>query len=212
MQKRLAMFGLVAGLVGGSVAGATLAAPGLVGAQSPSTTPSTAAGDPAKADESGWVRKAIDPLVANGTITQAQADAVVNTLQQAKPERGRGHRGFGLDLDTAAGKIGISPDALRQALAGGQSIADVAKSKNVDPQVVIDALVAKVQSDTAAKVAGGSMTQAQADQRLAKAKEAITAIVNGQMPVGKGPGFGRRGGPARSQTPSPSSTSSTTTA
>lgn len=209
MQKRLAVFGLVAGLVGGSIAGATLGAPGLVGAQSSSTTSSTAAGDPAKTDDSGWVHKAIDPLVANGTITQAQADAVVSALQQAKPDRGRGHRGFGVELDTAASTIGISPDALRQALAGGQSIADVAKSKNVDPQVVIDALVAKVQSNTAARVADGSMTQAQADQRLAKAKEIITAIVNGQKPVRKGHDFGRRG-PAPSQTPS--SSSSTTTA
>ncbi len=45
-------------------------------------------------------------------------------------------------FDIAAKAIGIEPDALIEALNGGQSIAQVAEDNGVDVQVVIDALVA----------------------------------------------------------------------
>lgn len=50
--------------------------------------------------------------------------------------------GPGAELEVAARAIGITTDQLRTELQGGTSIAGVAKAHNVDPQTVIDALVA----------------------------------------------------------------------
>jgi hypothetical protein len=206
MQKRLAVLGLTAGLVGGSLAGFALASPGLVGAQSsdtPSTsTPSTAnpstanpstakpSTPPNRPDPSAWARKALDPLVANGTITQAQEDAVVAALQDAEPDR-PGFGRMGADHDLAAKALGISADELRSDLRNGQTLAQIAQAKGIDPQTVVDALVAGVKADLDSRVAAGDLTQDQADQRLAGATGRITELVNGQLPFERG----HRGGP-----------------
>ena len=51
-------------------------------------------------------------------------------------------------LDPVAKALGITTDELKTDLAKGQSIADIAKAKNVDLNKVIDALVA----DATAKI------------------------------------------------------------
>ena len=211
-QHRLAAFGLVAGLLGGGAAGVTLGLPGFAGAQTgdPGSSSSTAPADPAPTDRApkpergARVRDALAPLVAKGTITQAQADAVIAALEAAKPAKGlrgpgpggKGFRGGPGRLDAAAGAIGITPQELRTALQGGQSLADVARSKNVDPEKVVSALVAELKAHMAAEVASGRHTQAEVDQKLANATERIRAFVNGEMPL-KRPGH--RHGPGKSR-------------
>ena len=81
----------------------------------------------------------------------------------------------------------MTADELRQALAGGQSIADFAKSKNVDPQKVIDALVAEAKTRLDQAVTNSKITQAQADTELAEQTPRITSLVNGTIKV---PDFG----------------------
>jgi hypothetical protein len=196
--------GLTAGLLGGGAAGLVLGGPAVSGAQStdttvPSTTaPSTTAPGTNGAPQGDWEAQALAPLVANGTITQAQADAVVAALAAARPEHAmRGGHGFA-DLDAAAAAIGIDSPALRDALTSGQSLADVARAHNVDPQVVIDALVASAKTHLADDVSSGRLTQAEADQRLADIQSHITDLVNGTLPSGPpdgGPGRGPGGGP-----------------
>jgi hypothetical protein len=44
-------------------------------------------------------------------------------------------------VDVSAKTIGITPEALRQAIAGGQSVAQVATAHHVDPSTVVSALV-----------------------------------------------------------------------
>ena len=74
MQKnRLAIFGLVAGLLGGGVAGIAFGAPSFAGAQ---TADSAVTTDTAALARGQWMTDALVSLVASGTITQAQADAV----------------------------------------------------------------------------------------------------------------------------------------
>jgi len=137
--------------------------------------------------------------VANGTITQAQEDAVLAALKTARPDHGPGHGrgpggpGFG-NLDAAAKALGMTADELRTALQGGKSLADVAKSKGVDPAKVVDALVAELKAHLDAEVKSGEHTQAQADEILAQAKTRIEAFVNGTAPAGGPDGFGFGGG------------------
>ena len=221
--RRLAIYGLTAGLLGGGVAGLALTQTTLAGAQvadvtgtvsdSAATTDSTATTDttttapaaPAPAPATGsapapkddWVKSALDPLVSNGTISQAQEDAVIAALKAGRPAHGPGGRGgpghgFG-NLDAAAKALGMTADELRTALEGGKSLADVAKEKGVDVSKVVDALIAQLKAHLDEEVKSGEHTQAEADQILAQAKTRIQDFVNGTAPAG-GPGFGGPGG------------------
>ncbi len=199
MKKRFAAAGLAAGLTGGAIAGIALTHPSVSGAQTDTTTETTV---PAQTDETvsdatrpepgAWLSETLAPLVANGTITQAQADAVIEAIQEARPDHGlRGHRfGRGVNLEVAATAIGITPEELRTALQGGQSLAEVAEANGVAVQTVIDAFVADLKTHLDTRVASGAMTQAEADEKLADATERITAMVNGDFPdrpFGPGP-------------------------
>ncbi len=86
MRKALAAGALSASLVAGGAAGALLFAPAISGAQTPTTqAPSTGQapqGQP-PADRSQWMTDALAPLVQDGTINQAQADAVTKAVPVA---------------------------------------------------------------------------------------------------------------------------------
>ncbi|HUR18489.1 MAG TPA: hypothetical protein VMZ51_06065 [Acidimicrobiales bacterium] len=120
----------------------------------------------------------------------APADKPAEGACHAGPGRGH-HPGAKVALSVAAGAIGISEADLATALRSGRSIAQVAGSKDVDVQKVIDALVADAKKRIAEKVAAGELTQAEADKRLARLNGRITSLVHH---VGDGPGrHGRRG-------------------
>jgi hypothetical protein len=123
-----------------------------------------------------------------------------------------------LDLSVAASTIGVSEADLKTALQSGQSIADVANAHGVDPQTVIDALVADAQQHLADDVSSGRLTQDQADQISADLAPHITDAVN-QAGLRGGPGGGGCPGmgdgsstPGSSSSSSGSSTSSTPSA
>ena len=210
-SKRLAKAGLALGLIGGSAAGFALSSPGISGAQSDSTTPSTTTPSTtdAKPDREAKLRESLQSLLDNGTLNQAQVDAVVTALKDAGPIGGhRGGRGGGADLSVAASTIGVTAEELRTALQSGQSIADVAKSKNVDPQAVIDAMVAAMNQRLAESVSSGKLTQEKAEELAASATTRIADIVNGVAQPGRGMGGPRMG---RGTPPAAPSTSTTTT-
>ncbi len=206
LKNRLAAFGLAAGLLGGGVAGIAFGAPGFANAQTAdSSATAPAEGSAPAPDRTQFFADTLAPLVANGTISQGQADAVIAALEAAKPahdHRGGPGRGPG-NLETAAGAIGVTVDELRTALQGGQSLAEVAQSKGVDLEAVVSALVADKQARIAEKVASGDITQAEADEKLAQLTERTRAFVNGEAPAPgghHGPGGPRPDAPAESST------------
>jgi len=103
-----------------------------------------------------------------------------------------------MGLDAAAKALGTTAEELRTALAGGQSIAEVAATKGVAVQTVIAAIVAENKTRLDEAVAAGKITQTQADERLADTTERVTAMVNGEAPVHGGP---RGPGPGRGPKP-----------
>jgi hypothetical protein len=210
MNKRLAAAGLSASLLAGA-AGFTIGVTGTAGAQSdpPTTTAPSTTTKPSKVSR---IREALQPLLDNNTLTQAQIDAVVQALQDAQPTNKvrpgarLGGKGIGGDsLSAAATAIGVTEDEVRTALRGGQSLAELATSKGVDPQTVIDALMAPAVERANAAVTAGKLTQAQADEQLANAKERVTAFVNGTAPAPKAGAHKARPGraPRSSQSGSP---------
>jgi len=117
------------------------------------------------------------------------------------------HDGFGFifglpgvkdALDPVAKALGITPDELQTDLRNGQSIADIAKAKNVDLNTIVDELVKEAQSRFDDAVKSGKLTQDQADRFEARLKERITDMLNHGLPQGRGGfGFRFRGGPGR---------------
>jgi hypothetical protein len=194
--------GLTAGLLGGGIAGLTLGTTAVSGAQDDTTTTAPAqppAGQQGRPDPTQRIQDVLAPLVAAGTIDQAQADAVTQALVAARPERGegpgRGGHGRGdhgpvrKSLAAASTALGMTEQELATQLRDGRTIAQVAQERGVDVQVVIDALVAEFKAHLDEEVASGEHTREEADQKLAKATERITDMVNNGRPEGgRGPG------------------------
>jgi len=86
----------------------------------------------------------------------------------------------------------MTADELRTALEAGTTLRAVATSKGVDPQVVVDAIVAEAKTHLDAEVTAGDLTQAEADTKLADVTTAATALLDSTAPVG-GPGMGGPG-------------------
>jgi polyhydroxyalkanoate synthesis regulator phasin len=144
----------------------------------PTEQPGTAAGRHPKADV---LAKALDALVTDGTITQPQADAVVAKVKELAPERGRGRlRGQILKgaLETAADTIGIEPRALLAEIKSGKTVAEVATANNVEPQAVIDALVAAGNAKLDEAAASGRITPERANELKAALPERAAKFVN----------------------------------
>jgi hypothetical protein len=200
MRKQLGLAaiglaGLTAGagaglvLTGGSGGAAAQTAPTSPDTTAPAAGPTTPSGEQAKAPGT-WMKDALAPLVEDGTITQAQADAVIAAIEAARPAHGPGDHhgpggpgrgGFG-GLDAVATAIGITSEELRTALEGGQTIAEVAKAQGVDLAKVTDAMVAAYTQHEQDEVAAGQETQARADEEIAAFKDRVDEIVNGTMP------------------------------
>jgi hypothetical protein len=133
------------------------------------------------------LRELLQPLVDDGTIDASQADAVSSYLADQRLADGppvRAHGGpIGHGLDVVADAIGIDEDTLRDELRAGGTIADIATANGVDPQSVIDALVADAQEHLDAAVANGRLDEAEAAERAATLEERITDRVNGETPL-----------------------------
>ncbi|HVL93512.1 MAG TPA: hypothetical protein VM264_09225 [Acidimicrobiales bacterium] len=128
------------------------------------------------------VQTVIDAMVADAR--EGLVERITALVNRAGVPEGRGpghgHRAahVAAHLDVAAEAIGVTPVELRTALRDGRSIAQVAQSKDVDVQKVVDALVADARSRLAAKVTAGELTQAEADEKAARLTERVTALVN----------------------------------
>ncbi len=190
VKKRMGVAALAAML--GLLLGATIFVPNLAGAQESTTT--TTAGDESTNESTGdrlanrqdRIRTALDGLVANGTITSAQADAVAAELAGQWPERGRRFHRLHFGLDVVSTTIGITEAELREALRGGQTIAEVAEANGVSAQTVIDAIVAAVTTRVDEALAAGNIDEARAAQVKENAVARATEIVNKQWPTRPG--------------------------
>lgn len=234
LKRKMVASGLGLGLLAGGAAGAVLGSAGISGAQETTTTQAPveqpadarpeAGTDPAPADQGSSAGRPTDeamqqrhkeglaetlaPLVEAGTIDQAQADAVIEALVAARPERGPGGKGGpgahgmrgGPGLDAAAEALGITTDELREALQGGSSLAEIAEQKGVNRQAVIDALTTEAKERIMTKLSEGSITQEQADERLAELDARIADRVDNSG-GGAGPGGPGRPGPSDGSAP-----------
>jgi polyhydroxyalkanoate synthesis regulator phasin len=187
MRKLIATISIITALgVGAFALNAVLPAGAVGSATTPAPDPSTSCGGP-RAKFKG----VLDNLVTDGTITQAQEDAIIQAMKDAKaadkPAGGR-HGGVRLKalegmLQVSADTIGVSVDDLKTALKSGQSVADVANAHTVNPSDVITAIVNAGTAKIDQAVTDGKLTQAQADKLKGHLPKAADKFVNHTKPA-----------------------------
>ena len=182
----------LAGAIG--VGGLTVAAVnplGIAGAQDGSSTTTTATtvanpsqqGAARQGARTKVVQDALASLVTDGTLTQDQADAVAARLRdaakQARSDRHdkRSERRQEM-VGVAATALGMSSEDLTSALKDGQTLKQVAESRRVEPQKVIDALVAAADERIDAAVTSGRLDALRADRLKERATTRIERLVN----------------------------------
>ena len=193
MSKTLASIGLAAAIGLGGLGVAAVSPLGVAGAQGGSvataSTPSTGTPSGTKAAKDGPLKRALDKLVADGALTQAQADKVLSTTK-AEAEAGRDKRQARRDevLKVAADAIGVSVDDLKAGLKDGTSIAAQAEAKGVSRQEVDDALTKAMTTRIDQAVTDGKITQEQADKAKARLDKAVDRILDATPRGGAGRG------------------------
>ncbi len=156
----------------------------------------------------------IQQAVEDGRLTQEEADERIAELEarileglesgelggpggpggprthDQRPRGPRGERG-----GVVAEALGMTGDELRQALADGQTVAELAEARGVALEDVADALVAAHSQRIQQAVEDGRLTQEEADERIAELEAHILeGLESGELSGPGGPG-GMRGGP-----------------
>lgn len=157
-----------------------------------------------------------DNAVQQGTLTQAQADALKARIQAGDigalfGGHGRGPGGPGgrqalagvqqAMVDAAASTLGITADELKTQLRSGQTLAQLAQANATTEQAVVNAALAAAKTRLDAAVTAGTLTQAQADGAYTQLQQR-----GAQLFVPHGRGRGNRGAPTQ-PTATPEATS-----
>jgi predicted DNA-binding protein (UPF0251 family) len=191
MRKKAGTLVLATSLGLGGLATGVVLAPAMATAATSEASASEAVGDRVTR-----IKDALQGLVTDKTLTQAQADKVATTLAESMPPRGpggpgghgKGHGPKGPRLEEAATAIGITVEELRTQLQAGKTLAQVAEAEGVSKSVLIDKLVKAAEERIAQAVTDGKLTQAQADERKSDLRARITEMVDRV-----GPPHGKRG-------------------
>ncbi len=130
-------------------------------------------------------KDAAGQAVQQGLLTQAQADAMTQRMQNAGPGSFFGFMGprggiggmnsmhtavASAELDAAAKALGMSSADLTTALRGGKTLLDVAREKNVDVTKLRTAIADAEKAALDQAVKDGKLSQAQADTLKANIK------------------------------------------
>jgi len=202
----IAGIGFGVAIAGGSLLVATVSPIGLAGAQDEADTSEEAvAEDAPEKRRHDVLGEVLDELVAEGTIDQSDADAVEEAMDDRRAEFGasrpdrdgrghgqRGHRSHGGDELLEA--LDMTGEELRDALADGQTIEELAEAAGVDLAELANQRLDQAQARLDEAIADGSIT----DERAARAQEHIDeareAAADGELAFP-----GRGGGPGRGQ-------------
>lgn len=118
------------------------------------------------------------------------------TESSAHPGHGHGHhRGGikGVDKAELATFLGVDEATLKTSLQGGASLASIAADAGKSRDELIAFLTSSVTASLSEKVAAGDITQAQADERLAKFTENVDEMIDKVRVPGEKPMKGPRG-------------------
>jgi AraC-like DNA-binding protein len=137
----------------------------------------------------------VDAALKEGKITKAQADELKAHIQSGEfppfagplfgPRFGHFHRGgpplFGEKLSGAADYLGLTEAELRTKLNTGQTLADIAKARGKSVDGLKQAILDEAEKNLGQLVEDGELTQAEADEMLARLKSHIDDLVDHGM-------------------------------
>ena len=207
----IAVTALIAALIAGVMA---FAVPALARGGSDHDGPSGDAGVSEEDRDAAQQRRAeareerltetLAPLVDDGTLSESQRDAVVETLLEAH-ETAAGSHGHHRALaphaataDDLGELLGLTTDELAQLLRDGDSLADIAADAEVESSAVVDLLVAGATERVDSAIEADRLAADDRDSCLAAVEEHLTARVNGEdadrSAVGNSCGVDRPGG------------------
>jgi hypothetical protein len=112
------------------------------------------------------------------TAATPAPDSPARCVPQNQNRRHKLRRAARNGAKLAAETIGIDATELRSQLRAGKTIADVARAHSVDPQTVIDALVAAATERIQDATDAGKITAERAAAMTAKLPERIAKFVN----------------------------------
>ena len=137
----------------------------------------------------------IDAALKEGKITKAQADELKARIHSDEfppfaaplfgPRFGHFHRGgpplFGEKLSAAADYLGLTQVELRTKLNAGRTLADIAKARGKSVDGLKQAILDEAEKKLDQLVEDGELTQAEADEMLARLKSHIDDLVDHGM-------------------------------
>jgi uncharacterized protein YidB (DUF937 family) len=163
----------------------------------------------------------LDQALADGKITQAEADKIKARIASGHlfpfVGRGRGHgRGFGLGFEgenligQTATFLSITSQAVIDGLNNNQSLEQIAEANGKTAGALSGYLNDQLKSNLDTAVKNGKITQAQEDKVLTNAKDRIDQAVNHVGPLHGPRDWGDdKGAPSDNGTPSDSTPSGT---
>ena len=185
MGKRLTAISAAAAIGIGGLTVAAINPIGMAGAQDTTSTTAPPAGG-ARTPRSGPLERALKDLVADGTLTEAQAAKVkeaVTSEAKAGHQKRKDRRADVLQV--AAEAIGSTPDEVKAGLKDGTSIADQAEANGVDRQVVDEALTKAITARIEAAVKAGTVTADQGAKATARVDKVVDRILDADGTKGR---------------------------
>ena len=193
MRKYLVVLAAAAAVGGGAVAVAVISG-GTAAAQENATDEGGTKPDEQKR---GHLDEVLGDLVAEGVITQDQADAVAEAIRDRvaahrekrhDARRDRKARGA-MSLEVVANVIGVDEAVVLQGLRDRQTLAEIAEANGSSAGDVVDALVAKHTARLDELLANGSATEERVAATREGLREKIEAFVNGELKLERRRGF-----------------------
>ena len=148
----------------------------------------------------------LDAAVAAGKLTQAQANAIKQRIEQSGGiPRFDGFPPFGLhafggphalgirghgELGAAAKYLGLTNEQLLQQLSSGKTLAQIAAAKGKSTSGLKDAMLAAIKSKLDRGVANKMLTGQQEQQIVSQLSAHLDDLINGKLPAP--PRFGLR--------------------
>ena len=199
-MKRKIVGGLVAGVLGLAVTGAAAFAAFQPSDLAPAQSVVTPEGMATAVDKEGArdkVKDVLDRLVANGTITQAQEDAILKAFKDAAGQhKGEAKRVMVDLMKLSSDYLGIPLGQLKQQLASGRSLGEIANATSGRSRDgLLSFLVQQATAQIDKALADGKITKDQADRLKAHLTERLTKFVDHKF---------ERKAPAPAKTPKPS--------
>ena len=133
-------------------------------------------------DRGEAIKAVLDRLVANGTITQAQEDAILKAFKEAAGHRedaGIVKRILADLMKLSVDYLGIDREELARQLKAGKSLGEIANATaGKSKEGLITFLVAKVSAQLDQAVAEGKITKERADEAKKGLVEHVTRFVD----------------------------------